>query len=73
MTVPPDLQIEDGMAILRFTGEHALSRAADRVTEALIYARENGIRQLLADGGVKMGTPRGAVPVELPMYRVPGV
>jgi hypothetical protein len=49
MTVPADLTIEDGMAILRFTGEQAMSRAAERVTEALIYARENGIRQLLAD------------------------
>ena len=49
MTQPPDLQIEDGMAILRFTGEHLMSRAAEQVTEALIFARENGIRQLLAE------------------------
>jgi hypothetical protein len=49
MTVPSDLQIEDGMAILRFTGDHVMSRAAERVTEALIYAREHGIGQLLAD------------------------
>lgn len=37
-----------------------MSRAAERVTEALIFARENGIRQLLADASTATFIGEGA-------------
>ena len=44
-----DLQIHLDMAVLRLTGAIPLVEAADRVTEAILFARDRQIGKLLVD------------------------
>ena len=46
---PQSSEVSGGVATLRITGEHTLQEAVDAVTAAILRAREQGIRKLLAD------------------------
>ena len=43
----PDIDVVGDTAVLRFTGESPISKAAARITDALIFARDHKLRKLL--------------------------